>query len=116
MITHDLSTAAHFADRIAVMYLGRIVEEGPARAIIDDPRHPYTQALLSVVPRRDPRDRLRPNILRGKRPIPSTCLPDAPSTLAAHLLSSNAPRNNPALRVPADLVVGEGHRVACLLA
>src|SRR4029079_10226523 len=55
MITHDLSTAARFADRIAVMYLGRIVEEGPARAVIDDPRHPYTKALLSVVPRRDPR-------------------------------------------------------------
>ena len=55
MITHDLSTAARFADRICVMYLGRIVEEGPAREVIDRPRHPYTKALLSVVPRSDPR-------------------------------------------------------------
>src|SRR5262249_54916363 len=43
MITHDLSTAAHFADRIAVMYLGRIVEEGLARQVIRDPQHPYTK-------------------------------------------------------------------------
>ena len=45
MITHDLSTAAHFADRIAVMYLGRIVEEGPAQEVVRNPQHPYTKAL-----------------------------------------------------------------------
>ena len=56
MITHDLSTAAHFADRIAVMYLGRIVEEGPAKDVVRNPQHPYTKALISVVPKRDPRD------------------------------------------------------------
>ena len=77
MITHDLSTAARFADRIAVMYLGRIVEEGPAEAVVRDPQHPYTKALLSVVPRRDPRDRSRPLILTGEAPdairIPRGC-------------------------------------------
>ncbi|MGB2875547.1 MAG: ABC transporter ATP-binding protein [Gaiellaceae bacterium] len=77
MITHDLSTAARFADRIAVMYLGRIVEEGPAEAVVRDPRHPYTKALLSVVPRRDPRERIRPEILSGETPdavrIPEGC-------------------------------------------
>ena len=50
MITHDLSTVAAYADRIAVMYLGRIVEQGPTRQVLRDPRHPYAQALLSVVP------------------------------------------------------------------
>jgi len=70
MITHDLSTAARFADRICVMYLGRIVEEGPARQVIEDPQHPYTKALLSVVPRRDPRHRVEPQILRGETPNP----------------------------------------------
>jgi oligopeptide/dipeptide ABC transporter ATP-binding protein len=70
MITHDLSTAAHFADRIAVMYLGRIVEEGPAREVVRNPQHPYTKALLSVVPKRDPRDRSDPQILRGETPNP----------------------------------------------
>jgi oligopeptide/dipeptide ABC transporter ATP-binding protein len=77
MITHDLSTAARFADRICVMYLGRIVEEGPARKVIENPRHPYTQALLSVVPRRDPRHRNTAQILTGETPnpieIPSGC-------------------------------------------
>jgi peptide/nickel transport system ATP-binding protein len=77
MITHDLSTAAHYADRIAVMYLGRIVEEGPTREVIENPQHPYTRALLSVVPKRDPRDRGTPQILRGETPnsvrIPSGC-------------------------------------------
>lgn len=51
MITHDLSTAAHFADRVAVLYQGRIVEEGTAADVILTPRHPYTQALVAAVPR-----------------------------------------------------------------
>ena len=70
MITHDLSTAAHFADRIAVMYFGRIVESGPAREVVRNPQHPYTKALLSVVPQRDPRRRTRPEILQGEPPDP----------------------------------------------
>jgi peptide/nickel transport system ATP-binding protein len=62
MITHDLSTAAHFADRIAVMYLGRIVEHGPAKEVVSNPQHPYTQALLSATLSPDPsvhKDRIR---------------------------------------------------------
>ncbi len=54
MITHDLSTAAQFADRIAVMYRGRIVEEGPARTVINAPQHDYTTALLRAVPKIPP--------------------------------------------------------------
>jgi peptide/nickel transport system ATP-binding protein len=77
MITHDLSTAARLADRIAVMYLGRIVEQGSAQDVVHNPQHPYTRALLSVVPRRDPRRRSRPQILRGETPdavrIPAGC-------------------------------------------
>ena len=77
MITHDLSTAVHYADRIAVMYLGRIVEEGPAREVVANPRHPYTRALVSVVPRPDPRHAERPQLLPGRRRtpcgIPSGC-------------------------------------------
>ena len=77
MITHDLSTAALFADRIAVMYLGRIVEHGPAGDVIERPQHPYTKALLSVVPGADPRQRKRLQILRGETPdavrIPTGC-------------------------------------------
>jgi oligopeptide/dipeptide ABC transporter ATP-binding protein len=71
MITHDLSTAAHFANRIAVMYLGRIVEEGPAQEVVTNPQHPYTKALLSVVPKPDPQHRSRPQILQGETPDPT---------------------------------------------
>jgi oligopeptide/dipeptide ABC transporter ATP-binding protein len=77
MITHDLSTAALFADRIAVMYLGRIVEQGPARDVVERAQHPYTKALLSVVPGADPRQKKRLQILSGETPdavrIPSGC-------------------------------------------
>jgi ABC-type oligopeptide transport system ATPase subunit len=75
MITHDLSTAAHFADRIAVMYLGRIVGYGPAKQVVTDPRHPFTKALLSVVPDRDPRVRRTAQILRGETPNPVSIRP-----------------------------------------
>ena len=69
MITHDLSTAAHFADRIAVMYLGRIVEVGPTDSVVAEPRHPYTRALLAAVPTlREPVPILDPDL--GEPPDP----------------------------------------------
>ncbi len=76
-ITHDLSLAWVLADRIGVMYLGKILEQGPARELIRHPRHPYTKSLISVVPIPDP-DRKRPRILlKGERPdaadIPPGC-------------------------------------------
>jgi len=113
MITHDLSTAARFAQRIAVMYLGRIVEEGPAAEVVQNPQHPYTKALLSVVPRRDPRDRRRPQILQGETPdavfIPTGCRfhPRCP------IAEARCSVEDPALARPAS--AEEGHRAACLL-
>ena len=71
MITHDLSTVAAYADRLAVMYLGRIVEIGNARHVLADPQHPYTRALLSVVPVPDPSARRRPQVLAGETPDPA---------------------------------------------
>jgi oligopeptide/dipeptide ABC transporter ATP-binding protein len=76
-ITHDLSLAWLIADRICVMYLGRIVEEGPADQIVRDPRHPYTKSLLSVMPSPDPNRRRARAILAGETPdaarIPTGC-------------------------------------------
>jgi oligopeptide/dipeptide ABC transporter ATP-binding protein len=69
-ITHDLGTVAYFADRIAVMYLGRIVELGPTREVLSNPQHPYTKALLSVVPVPNPRLRRERVILQGETPNP----------------------------------------------
>ncbi|BAA31085.1 ABC transporter ATP-binding protein [Pyrococcus horikoshii] len=78
-ITHDLSTARYFADWIAVMYLGRIVEMGPAKEIIDNPLHPYTRALLAAVPEPIPerKDVIKELPIKGEVPsavnIPSGC-------------------------------------------
>jgi oligopeptide/dipeptide ABC transporter ATP-binding protein len=77
-ITHDVATARHFAHRIVVMYLGRIVELGTAGDVVDDPLHPYTQALIAAVPEPDPANRLHLRaVLQGEPPnpihIPSGC-------------------------------------------
>ena len=67
VVTHDLGLAWNIADRIAVMYLGRIVESGPTEQVLDDPQHPYTRALLSVVPEIQ---HLEPVVLAGEPPDP----------------------------------------------
>jgi oligopeptide/dipeptide ABC transporter ATP-binding protein len=68
VVTHDLGLAWNVADRVAVMYLGRIVEEGPTEELLTSPRHPYTRALLSVVPEIA---HVEPQILTGEAPDPA---------------------------------------------
>ncbi|HEX6130033.1 MAG TPA: ABC transporter ATP-binding protein [Candidatus Limnocylindria bacterium] len=110
MITHDLSTVAAYADRIAVMYLGRIVESGDARTVLGDPQHPYTRALRSVVPVPDPAARRAPLVLSGEMPdpsrIPSGCRFHPRCPLAFDRCQVTDP---PLFRV------AEGHEAACLL-
>jgi oligopeptide/dipeptide ABC transporter ATP-binding protein len=72
VVTHDLGLAWNIADRIAVMYLGRIVEEGPAEELLSNPRHPYTRALLSVVPEAE---EMEQQILQGEAPDPTRIPP-----------------------------------------
>ncbi len=67
-ITHDLATARFFCDRIAIMYLGRIVEVGPAEAIYAEPKHPYTRALLRAIPEPDPQRSVPRDLPRGEVP------------------------------------------------
>jgi oligopeptide/dipeptide ABC transporter ATP-binding protein len=113
MITHDLSTAAHFADWIAVMYLGRIVEEGAAADVVGNPQHPYTRALMSVVPDPDPRARTRAQILRGETPnpllIPSGCRFHPRCPVALESCSSHDPKLRLVLNSRAS------HKAACVL-
>jgi oligopeptide/dipeptide ABC transporter ATP-binding protein len=112
MITHDLATVVHFADRIAVMYLGRIVEEGPARDVIRNPRHPYTQALVAVAPRRHAAGREIPAPLVGEVPdasrIPSGCR----FRLRCPVVQERCSTIDPQLARTGD---GPGHRAACVL-
>ena len=110
MITHDLSTVAAYADRIAVMYLGRIVEHGPTRDVLANPRHPYAQALLSVVPVPDPEMRRKPVILRGETPDPSRI----PSGCRFHPRCPFAFDRCPVVDPPL-FDVGPQHQAACLL-
>jgi oligopeptide transport system ATP-binding protein len=76
-ITHDLRVVRHVSDRIAVMYLGKIMEIGPTRRIFSNPRHPYTRALLAAAPELDPTIRTEISAIQGDPPspihIPSGC-------------------------------------------
>ncbi len=111
-ITHDLASARHFADRIAVMYAGRIVELAPAEALIEDARHPYTQALLAAVPEADPQNRLRQRPVVGGEPPDAGDLPIgcafAPRCPAA--IAGTCEREIPPL-----VELDGGHEVACHL-
>jgi peptide/nickel transport system ATP-binding protein len=70
-IAHDLAAVAYICDRVAVMYLGQIVEIGATRDVYFTPRHPYTEALMSSVPEPDPDAHLQPMLLQGERPDPA---------------------------------------------
>ncbi|MBT7613826.1 MAG: ABC transporter ATP-binding protein, partial [Rhodospirillaceae bacterium] len=70
-ISHDLSVVAHVCDRVAVMYLGSIVETAPSRTLFTKPRHPYTNALFSAIPSLDPDDRGKAQRLEGEIPSPA---------------------------------------------
>jgi oligopeptide/dipeptide ABC transporter ATP-binding protein len=109
-ITHDLSTVAYFADKIAVMYLGRIVEIGPAREVLGNPQHPYTRALLSVVPVPNPRLRRERVILQGETPNPSNLPTGCRFHPRCPVAVDACRRSDPALSQVTEL-----HRAACLL-
>ena len=107
-IAHDLSVVEHISDRVAVMYLGRVVEIAPADMLYDNPRHPYTEALLSAVPIPDPQVKRRRIGVQGEVPNPIR----PPSGCHFHprcpLAEARCSREVPQLRQTAA-----GHFVAC---
>ncbi len=107
-ISHDLSVVQNVSDRVAVMYLGRIVEEGPAGDVLGKPLHPYTQALISAVPAIDAEERRQRIILAGDPPNPE----DVPQGCAFHPRCIHAfePCSS---QIPK--LCGAGHRAACHL-
>ena len=107
-IAHDLAVVRHFAHRVAVMYLGRIVEEGPAGPIFGAPQHPYTEALLSAVPTPDPAVRQRRIVLNGDTPGPAAIPAGCRFHTRCPIAQQRCRTEEPALRP-----VGGGQRVAC---
>ncbi len=107
-ISHDLSVIAHTCDFVAVMYLGRLVETAPTRALFATPRHPYTKALLSAIPSLDPDARGRAQKLEGEIPSPI----DPPPGCRFH---TRCPFATDICRAeePEPQEAGEDHHVAC---
>jgi oligopeptide/dipeptide ABC transporter ATP-binding protein len=112
-ISHDLKIVQHVCDRVAVMYLGRIVELADAPALYKQPKHPYTQALLSAVPRIDPASRRERIILQGD--VPSPLAP--PSGCAFHPRCPVKDKPEACFKeLPKLRVLGNGTRAACHVA
>ena len=109
-ITHDLGVAYVFSDRIGIMYLGKIVELGPTEKVIKSPQHPYTKALISVVPTPDPKDRTDKIILKGERPDPSNIPPGCRFHPRCPFMMDICK-----VEEPEPKFVSEGHWVSCHL-
>jgi peptide/nickel transport system ATP-binding protein len=111
-VAHDLSVVRHISDRVAVMYLGKIVETGPVERIFEDPQHPYTQALLDSVPRASTEEYgKRGGTLEGDVPSPR----NPPSGCRFHTRCPYA-REACQAELPPDYGVGDGHETACFRA
>ncbi len=110
-IAHDLNMVRHISDRVAVMYLGRIVESAPAPDLYRQPLHPYTEALLAAIPIPDPKTRRKRMLLEGDLPSPVNLPPGC-------RFYSRCPKRIPdCLKEDPPLVqIRPGHWAACILA
>ena len=109
-ITHDLGVVQHFSDRVAVMYLGKIVEEAPTEKLFADPQHPYTQVLFSAIPLPDPSRRVNWELPEGEPPSPV----DPPSGCHFHPRCRHAMAECSVI-APGLIETASDQSVACLL-
>ncbi|KUF11803.1 ABC transporter ATP-binding protein [Pseudoponticoccus marisrubri] len=109
-ISHDLSVVRHIADRVAVMYLGMVVEIGRAEEVFGDPVHPYTEALLSAIPRPDPGARRDRVLLQGDLPSPIDPPSGCPFRTRCPLAEPRCAESRPPLVARSD-----SHSAACFV-
>jgi len=110
-ITHDLGVIAEVADEVAVMYLGRIVEKAPVKEIFRNPKHPYTKALLTSIPRIDAQPRERLPSIKGSIPHPQ----NRPSGCPFHPRCPAFIAGTCDVKEPQLAAVGEDHQASCFL-
>ncbi len=111
-VAHDLKVVEYLSQRVAVMYLGRVVETAPSRALFDGPKHPYTRALASAVPVPDPTRKHKRLVLQGEPPSPL----DPPSGCAFHPRCPIAKKGLCDVEAPALRELAPAHFAACHLA
>jgi oligopeptide transport system ATP-binding protein len=109
-VSHDLAVVEHISDRVAIMYLGKIVEIAPSQYIYSKPRHPYTQALLSAIPIPDPKSTRQRTILQGDIPNPA----NPPSGCTFRTRCPHA-KKVCSQEIPEMIEVSEAHYAACHL-
>ncbi|MBF0280047.1 MAG: ATP-binding cassette domain-containing protein [SAR324 cluster bacterium] len=110
LISHDISVVGYLSDRIAVMYLGEIVEQGPTKSLLSNPKHPYTQALLEAIPRVDHLERPPRIVLKGDLPSPL----NPPSGCKFHTRCPHVIEQCSQI-APEQLTEKNGHFVKCFL-